>query len=610
MALRVTSAVDPSKRQYQLRRTHKTDPQNALARLLRVWDSDGYEVRMATLLNIALLIGIAFSVFVPAFFVAVYARGFFNIPPSMLVVVGVISLLWHGLSIFFNQRRARRHDAYPRDAYRAVAAAYVGFVFAVFAVIAIAAGGSRSSLWVFFVWPIVVSAAFLSPLTTFGYFMGMVALWVSTFLLEQSGIYVPLVVTSAEVQARYIPLFMLFLLAMCATLLVYVFGHLSSTRAELEDVAVALQDSQGSLEAQIHQRTQEAERFSNQVRVLQDLNRIIVLAADMPDLLRRAVHLLSEAFGSYQVMVFLIDETGERLVQEISVRESAVAVQLRVGEEGIVGHAASTGQPYVATDVTADPYYKRFPELGATVSAAAFPIVVQDQTIGVLALESEASDTFSEQMVEVLTAVANVLGVAILNARNLEQLRGLLGRLSRYEEQGFLDQWRQLFERRQGRIGLLYDRIQVRGIDAAESEALFAVPHDGPAAALPGAPAQIESHERSDGSHVLLVPLHVRDRSLGRLMFESDKPWREDERALVEAVTGQLGLALENARLLEATRRSATLEQTAGELTSRFRQQVEIEAVLQQALADLAQALDAERAGVRLALVEEREAKA
>jgi len=31
---------------------------------------------------------------------------------------------------------------------------------------------------------------------------------------------------------------------------------------------------------------------------------------------------------------------------------------------------------------------------------------------------------------------------------------------------------------------------------------------------------------------------------------------------------------------------------------------------LQQALADLAQALDAERAGVRLALVEEREAKA
>lgn len=602
MAMSSASAMEPSKRQYRLRRTQKTDPQNALARLLRVWDSGGYEIRMATLLNIALLIGIGFSVLVPAFFVAVYARGLFSIPPSLLLVVGVVSLVWHGLSIYFNKR----------GAYRFVKASYVGFVFVTFAAMTFASGGSRSSLWVFFIWPIVVSSVFLPSRATHSLFSGMVLLWIATYLAEQSGIYTPPMMTAADVQVRYIPLFMLLMLAMCITLLGYVFGYLSSTQTELQDAAVALQDFQGSLEEQIHQRTQEAERFSNQVRVLQDLNRVIVLAADMQDLLRRAVYLLSEAFGSYQVMVFLIDETGERLVQEMSVRESAVAVQLRVGEEGIVGHAASTGQPYVATDVTADPYYKRFPELGATVSAAAFPIVVQDQTIGVLALESEASDTFSEQMVEVLTAVANVLGVAILNARNLEQLRALLGRLSRYEEQEFLDQWRQVFERRQGRIGLLYDRIQVRGIDAAEREALFTIPHGevSPGDASPGDLTQIETHERSDGSHVLFVPLNVRDRSLGRLMFESEKPWREDERALVEAVTGQLGLALENARLLEATRRSATLEQTAGELTSRFRQQVEIEAVLQQALADLAQALDAERAGVRLALVAEREVEA
>jgi len=590
-----TSAMEPSERQYRSHRIRKTDPQHPLVRFFRVWDAGGQEIRMATLLNIALLIGMAFSVLVPAFFVAVYERGLFSIPPFMLVMVGVTSLVWHGLSIFFNKRWSHR-----RGAYRSVAATYVGFVFVVFVAITIAAGGSRSSLWVFFIWPIVVSSVFLTPRATYSYFLGIVLLWIATFLTEQSGIFVPPLMTAAEVQVRYIPLFMLLMLAMCITLLGYVFRHLSSTQAELEGAAVALQNSQDSLEVQVYQRTEEAERFSKQVKVLQDLNRIIVLAADMKDLLRRAVDLLSNAFDTYQVMIFLVDETGERLIQEMAVLESPAPVQLRVGEEGIVGHAASTGQPYVTTDVTTDPYYKRFPDLGTSVSAAAFPIVVQEQAIGVLALESERSDTFSEQTTEVLSAVANVLGVAILNARNLEQLRGLLGRLSQFEEQEFLGQWRQVFERRQGRIGLLYDRIQVRMVDAKEGEVLFAGSQ----------PAQIESRERSDGSHVLLVPLSVRDRSLGRLMFESDKPWREDERALVEAVTGQLGLALENARLLEATRRSATMEQTAGELTSRFRQQVEIEGVLQQALADLAQALDAERAGVRLALVEEREAKA
>jgi len=589
MAMR-SSAMEPSERQYRPHRIRKTDPQHPLVRFFRVWDAGGHEIRMATLLNIALLIGIAFSVLVPAFFIAVYERGLFSIPPFILVMVGVISLVWHGLGIFFNKR----------GAYRSVATTYVAFVFVVFAAITIVAGGSRSSLWVFFVWPIVVSSVFLRPSATHSYFLGIVLLWIAIFLAEQSGVFVPPMMTAAEVQVRYIPLFMLLMLAMCITLLGYVFGHLSSTQAELEGAAVALQNSQNSLEVQVHQRTEEAERFSKQVKVLQDLNRIIVLAADMKDLLRRAVGLLSNAFDTYQVMIFLVDETGERLIQEMSVLESPAPVQLRVGEEGIVGHAASTGQPYVTTDVTTDPYYKRFPDLGTSVSAAAFPIVVQEQAIGVLALESERSDTFSEQTIEVLSAVVNVLGVAILNARNLEQLRGLLERLSQFEEQEFLGQWRQVFERRQGRIGLLYDRIQVRMVDAKEGEVLFAGSQ----------PTQVESRERADGSHVLLVPLSVRDRSLGRLMFESDKPWREDERALVEAVTGQLGLALENARLLEATRRSATMEQTAGELTSRFRKQVEIEGVLQQALADLAQALDAERAGVRLALVEEREAKA
>ncbi len=581
-----TSAMEPSEQQFGPRRAQKTDRQSALVRLIRVWDAGGQEVRMATLLNVALVVGVVFSLLVPTFFVVLYGRGLFSFPPSALIAMGSISLVWHGLSMYFNKR----------GVYRPVAAVYVGFVFIFFTVAILVVGGSRSSLWVLYLWPILVAAIFLPARAMHSFYLCVVLLWFATFLTEQSGVYTPPLMTEAEVQVRFIPLFTLAVFAMCITLLGYAFGYLSSTRTELEGAATALRDYQNSLELQVHERTEEASRFSKQVAVLQGLNRIIVEAADMKDLLRRAVQLLSDAFDAYQVMVFLLDEAGERLVQQMSVRESSSVVQLRVGEEGIVGYAASTGQPYVTSDVRSDPYYKQFPELNASISAAALPIVVQEQTIGVLALESAMRDTFSPQKVEVLGTVANVLGVAILNTRNFEQLRNLLGRLSRYEEQEFVSQWRQVVERRQGRIGLLYDRIQVRAVDASESAELFAGPEL----------QRMESMERPDGTHVLLIPLNVRDRTLGKLMFESDTPWREDERTLVEAVTGQLGLALENARLLEATRRSAALEQTAGELTSRFRQQVEIEAVLQQALADLAQALDAERAAVRLALVDER----
>lgn len=577
-------------RQYTPQHIRKTDPQNALARLVRVWDADGQETRMATILNIALVIGSVFSLVVVSLLVAVYERGLFSLAPPELLLVGTLSLVWHGLSMFFNKR----------GHYQRVAVSYVGFAAALFTILVLVVGGSHSSLWVFYVWAIIVSAVFLPFKTTLRLFLGLVLLWVVVYAGEQSGIYTPPLITAPEVQLRYIPLFVLAMLSMCIALLGYVFRHFSSTQTELAQTAAALQGYRNSLEVQVQERTEAAGRFSRQLEVLQALNRVIVLAADMKDLLRRAVQLMSDAFDAYQVMVFLVDETGERLVQQTAMVELPGVVQLRIGQQGIVGHAAATGQSYVTTDVASDPYYIQFSELTASVSAAAVPIIVQDQTIGVLALESTARDTFSEQVMEVLSAMSNVLGVAILNARNLEQLRALLGRLSQYEEQEFLGQWRRVFERRQGRIGLLYDRVQVRPMDAAESLPLF------------GGPAVTETVtlERPGGAHVLLVPLNVRERPLGRLMFESDSPWRQEERVLVEAVTAQLGLALENARLLEATQRSAALEQTAGELTSRFRQQVEIEAVLQQALADLAQALDAERAAVRLTLVEEREGQA
>lgn len=581
-------------RQYLPHRRKKTDPQFVLARLLRVWDTEGNEVRMATILNIAFVIGIVFSLVVPGFFIAIYEQRLFSLTPPMLLAMGGSSLIWHGLSIVYNNR----------GHYRQAALAYVGFACMLFTAAILIAGGSRSSLWIFYAWPVIVAVVFLPLKAMLSFFFGLIVLWVLLFFGEQSGIYAPLLMTAADVQVRYVPLFMLTILSMCISLLGYAFSHLSSTQVELGQAAQALQHYRDSLEAQVQERTEAAGRFSQQLEVLQALNRIIVLAVDMDDLLRRAVRLMSEAFDAYQAMVFLIDESGERLIQQVSSLETGAleVVQLRVGQEGIVGYAAATGQSYVTNDVASDPYYKQFPDLVASVSAAAIPIIVQEQIIGVLALESTARDTFTGTTMEVLNAMANVLGVAILNARNLEQLRTLLGRLSQYEEQEFLEQWRRVFERRQGRIGLLYDRIQVRPLDVAEGARLFE------AEASPA--AQSVTVERPDGAHVLLVPLNVRERPLGRLMFESDKPWRQEERVLVESVTAQLGLALENARLLEATRRSAVLEQTAGELTSRFRQQVEIEAVLQQALADLAQALGAERGVVRLIPVAEREGQA
>jgi GAF domain-containing protein len=73
---------------------------------------------------------------------------------------------------------------------------------------------------------------------------------------------------------------------------------------------------------------------------------------------------------------------------------------------------------------------------------------------------------------------------------------------------------------------------------------------------------------------------------------------------MVDAIVAQLGLALENAQLLEETQRNAFFEQTAGEVAARIRLEVEIESVLQRALGELGRALDVEWGSARLALEE------
>jgi len=61
-----------------------------------------------------------------------------------------------------------------------------------------------------------------------------------------------------------------------------------------------------------------------------------------------------------------------------------------------------------------------------------------------------------------------------------------------------------------------------------------------------------------DSPAVLASPLHVRDRKAGVIELvdvSKERIWTEDDRMLLEEVTRQLGLALENAQLYSAVRK-------------------------------------------------------
>ena len=148
------------------------------------------------------------------------------------------------------------------------------------------------------------------------------------------------------------------------------------------------------------------------------------------ELLPHVVQLVRETFGYHTVGVFLVDDDGrEAVLEAVDSGDSELPVRgtrMRIGEEGIVGHVAATGLPWITGDASSDPFYSTLAlESPATRSELAMPIKQGDLVVGVLDLHSERADAFDDTDMLIAQTLANQLTVAIENARIFDETRDL-----------------------------------------------------------------------------------------------------------------------------------------------------------------------------------------
>jgi signal transduction histidine kinase/DNA-binding response OmpR family regulator/putative methionine-R-sulfoxide reductase with GAF domain len=173
---------------------------------------------------------------------------------------------------------------------------------------------------------------------------------------------------------------------------------------------------------------EETQRRAAQLATASEVARGATAILDVDQLLEETVRLISGRFGFYHAGVFLLDERGEFAVLQAASSEGGQRMierghQLKVGEAGIVGHVATSGESRVALDVGADAAFFASPDLPETRSEMALPLRVRDQVIGVLDVQSTQPAAFSEEDVAVLQTMADQLATAIANARLFRQVR-------------------------------------------------------------------------------------------------------------------------------------------------------------------------------------------
>ena len=168
-----------------------------------------------------------------------------------------------------------------------------------------------------------------------------------------------------------------------------------------------------------HARLFEHERrTSDTFETLAEIGRELASILDLDELLTRLGQLVKRVID-YQTFGVLLLDDEQRLCVKASVAFGEACERRTFAlTEGLVGYAALHCEAVLVGDVSKDPRY--VPCVDEIRSELVIPLMLKERCIGVFDLASAELDAFSRQDVQVLTPLANMMAVAIENARLYE----------------------------------------------------------------------------------------------------------------------------------------------------------------------------------------------
>jgi len=379
--------------------------------------------------------------------------------------------------------------------------------------------------------------------------------------------------------------------------------ELGSLAHSINTMAVRLKETIDTLEERVAERTAALARRGVQLETSARIAREAAAILDVDRLMDTTVRLISERFSFYHAGIFLLDERGAYAVLQAASSDGgqrmlAKGHQLKVSEVGIVGYAAGTGKPRIALDVGADAVFFDNPDLPDTRSEVALPLVVGERVIGVLDVQSTEEAAFSDEDVAMLQTMADQVALAIEHARLLEESRRALRELEAIYGRRVREAWGERAARQS--MSYRYTGLGVKPVPDPVLAEMESIPFERWPVVL----------QEEDGRR-LVAPIRLRGQTLGSVVLRQDaegEPWSEDDVALVEELVTQVGLALENARLLEETRRRAEWEQSLSQLTARFSRSLDLDTMLQTAVRELGQLPNVAEVSVHVGVPEEQPA--
>lgn len=393
-------------------------------------------------------------------------------------------------------------------------------------------------------------------------------------------------------------------------------------KRRVELTATTLRDAAGQVRTlgQILDITQQVQAEAEQKRIYlrqaQQVQAIVQVSQELSsvkgldELFRRVVALIKEQFGYYHAQIFQYEPALDAVVLvsgygEVGERMLAEGHSLPM-RRGIVGTAAATGKSVLAPDVSQRPGWVSNPNLPLTRGELAVPILLYEQVLGVIDIQSDSAGALNEEDRLLLESICGPIALAIESVRLRQNLEEGVRQLSAIQRAASAEGWAAF--RRAGDLppGFLFDRLAV--YEAGE----MWLPEIGEAVR---SASQVFLGNRLSGSpaagvsgNAAVSPLLVQEEPVGVLGVYNDPqhPLEDSELELIDMVSQQVAQALEAARLNTLTQDALAEARTLYRFGELLSGQTDVQAVYTAVAQALVEELGYASAFIAVANLEEQ----
>ncbi len=183
-----------------------------------------------------------------------------------------------------------------------------------------------------------------------------------------------------------------------------------------------------------------AELFADSQRRLQDMSALVDMAKQvtgnlkLQDVLQTTVQILRGLMKARASTITMLSDRGDELVVKAAVGVDAAYMNARMKlEDTVSGQVVRSSDLIYIRDTHSDPAFLFFDK--RVRSLLVVPLIVRDEAIGTLTIDSDQPNAFSESDMQLMTIAAAQVAVALQNARLFEKLEARAEELAlAYEE--------------------------------------------------------------------------------------------------------------------------------------------------------------------------------